>query len=67
MPLTQVAIAWVLQQPGVTCAIVGASRPDQLDGSLPAVDLALDTEDLAVIDEAWFSIPRPRDPGIALR
>jgi len=66
-PLTQVAIAWVLQQPGVTCAIVGASRPDQLDGSLPAVDLTLDADDLAVCDDAWFSIPRPRDPGIALR
>ncbi len=28
--LAQLAIAWVLAQPGITSAIVGASRPDQL-------------------------------------
>ncbi len=65
--LTQVAVAWVLQQPGITSAIVGASRPEQLDGSLPAVDLTLDAEELAACDDAWFSLPRPRDPGVALR
>jgi aryl-alcohol dehydrogenase-like predicted oxidoreductase len=66
-PLTQVAVAWVLQQPGVTSAIVGASRPEQLDGSLPAVSLTLDAEELAACDDAWFSLPRPRDSHIALR
>lgn len=66
-PLAQVAVAWVLQRPGITCAIVGASRPDQLDGTLPAVDLTLDADELAACDDAWFSLPRPRDPGIALR
>jgi 1-deoxyxylulose-5-phosphate synthase len=66
-PLAQVALAWVLQQSGVTAAIVGASRPDQLDGTLPAVDLTLDAEELAACDDAWYSLPRPRDPGIALR
>ncbi|MDQ2730231.1 MAG: aldo/keto reductase [Armatimonadota bacterium] len=65
--LVQVAIAWVLQQPGVTSAIVGASRPEQLDASLGAVDLTLEPNELAACDDAWFSLPRPRDPGIALR
>jgi aryl-alcohol dehydrogenase-like predicted oxidoreductase len=66
-PLARVAVAWVLRRPEVTCAISGASRPEQLDGTLPAVDLALDEEELAACDDAWFSLPRPRDPGIALR
>ncbi|MBW3624709.1 MAG: aldo/keto reductase [Armatimonadetes bacterium] len=65
--LSQVAVAWVLQRPEVTCAILGASKPEQLDGTLPAVDLTLDEEELQACDDAWFSLPRPRDPAIALR
>jgi aryl-alcohol dehydrogenase-like predicted oxidoreductase len=57
--LVQVAIAWVLGQPGITSAIVGASRPEQLDDSLAAVDLALDDEEREVCNLAWFSLPRP--------
>src|SRR5206468_10118327 len=44
--LVQVAIAWVLAQPGITSAIVGASRPEQLDDSLNAVNLQLGKEEL---------------------
>ncbi len=32
--LATASVAWVLQQPGITAAIVGASRPDQLDATL---------------------------------
>jgi aryl-alcohol dehydrogenase-like predicted oxidoreductase len=66
-PLAQVALAWVLRQEGITAAILGASRAEQLAETLPAIDLVLDEEDLAVCDDAWFSLPRPRDPTIALR
>ncbi len=59
-PLAQVAIAWTLRQPGITAAIVGASKPEQLDASLPAVDLELDDEELSVCNDVWFDIPRPR-------
>jgi aryl-alcohol dehydrogenase-like predicted oxidoreductase len=38
----QVAIAWMLQQPAVTSAILGATRVEQLDETLKAVDLTLD-------------------------
>jgi 1-deoxyxylulose-5-phosphate synthase len=54
-----VAIAWVLAQPGITSAIVGASRPEQLDDSLAAVNLSLDAEELEACNLAWFSLPRP--------
>ena len=66
-PLAQVAVAWVLQQPGITSAIIGASRPGQLEDTLAAVNMTLDAEELAACDDAWFCLPRPRDPGIALR
>ena len=56
--LTQVAIAWVLAQPAVTCAIVGASKPEQLDQSLPAVNLTLEEEERNACNEVWYNIPR---------
>jgi aryl-alcohol dehydrogenase-like predicted oxidoreductase len=56
------AIAWVLHQPGVTSAIVGASRPEQLDASLAAATAELDPEERAACDAAWYSLPRPPKP-----
>jgi len=41
-----VAVAWVLAWPGITGAIVGARRPGQVDGWLPAAALRLSEEDL---------------------
>ncbi|TMQ35519.1 MAG: aldo/keto reductase, partial [Planctomycetota bacterium] len=60
--LVQVAIAWLLAQPGITSAIVGATRAEQLDESLAAVNLALDAEELEVCNLAWYSLPRPSEP-----
>ncbi len=57
--LIQVAIAWVLAQPGITSAIVGASKPEQLDASLGAVKLTLSEEEKEVCHRAWFQLPRP--------
>ena len=65
--LTHVALAWVLAQPGVTSAILGASRPEQLVDSLRGVELELDEEELEACDGAWYSLPRERDRGVALR
>ncbi len=65
--LAQVAVAWVLGQPVVTSAIVGASRPEQLDGTLPAVDLKLDADELKFLDGIWYDLPRLRDPAVAIR
>jgi aryl-alcohol dehydrogenase-like predicted oxidoreductase len=57
--IVQVAIAWILAQAGITAAIIGASRPEQLDDSLAAVNLALDAEELKACNLAWYSLPRP--------
>jgi 1-deoxyxylulose-5-phosphate synthase len=65
--LAQVALAWVLAKPGVTCAILGASKVSQLDDSLPGVELALSEEETAFCDDLWFRLPRIKDPTVALR
>src|SRR5438132_7476886 len=57
--LVQVAAAWILAQPGITAAIVGASRPEQLKESLSAADVPLDAEELEACNLAWYSLPRP--------
>src|SRR5215468_9725408 len=49
--LARMAIAWVLAHPAVTAPIVGASRPDQLDDALAAVDKPLDGALKARLDE----------------
>jgi aryl-alcohol dehydrogenase-like predicted oxidoreductase len=50
--LGAVAVAWTLAWPGVTGAIVGARRPDQIDGWIAANDLELTADDLGEIAEA---------------
>jgi aryl-alcohol dehydrogenase-like predicted oxidoreductase len=50
-----VAVAWTLAWPGVTAAIVGARRPDQLDDWIGAPDLELTEADL---DEIAAAIER---------
>ena len=60
--LVSVAIAWVMSQPGVTSAIVGASRPEQLDATLAAGNVDLDPEEDAACDAAWLSLPRFAKP-----
>ncbi len=50
--LAQMAIAWVLRQPGVTSALLGASSTQQLDENLAALDnLSFDAAELDAIDE----------------
>ncbi len=58
--LASVAIAWVLEQPGITSAIVGASKPSQLDDTLAATDVQLDDELREACDAAWWQLPRRR-------
>jgi aryl-alcohol dehydrogenase (NADP+) len=58
--LSTVAVAWVLQQPAVSAAIVGASKPEQLDSTLAAGEMAFADDERAVLDEVWFRLPRQR-------
>ena len=56
--LATASIAWVLQQSGITAAIVGASHPGQLEDTLGAGELVFDDEARAAFDAVWWSIPR---------
>lgn len=47
----EVAIAWVLRHPAVTGAIVGARRPDQVEGIIGAAEFRLSQEELDEIEQ----------------
>jgi aryl-alcohol dehydrogenase (NADP+) len=53
IPNAQVALAWVLQQPGVTAPIVGASKMKHLDDALAALEVKLDHLDLKALAEPY--------------
>lgn len=57
LTLPQLALAWVLREPNVASAIVGASRPSQLDDNVEASGVTLDAATLAAIDEAVSGLP----------
>ena len=56
--LGQFALAWVLREPNVASAIVGASRPSQLDENAAAVDLVIDPALFAKAEAIADAIPR---------
>jgi aryl-alcohol dehydrogenase-like predicted oxidoreductase len=56
--LTKTSVAWVLANPLITSAIIGASRPDQLADTLASVDLKLDAELKARLDDATIEYRR---------
>ncbi|MDA2969346.1 MAG: aldo/keto reductase family protein [Actinomycetota bacterium] len=49
--MAQMSIAWVLQNKNVASAIVGASRPEQLDDNVKAAGVVLDADTLKAIDK----------------
>jgi aryl-alcohol dehydrogenase-like predicted oxidoreductase len=52
LTMPQLALAWILRQPNVASAIVGASRPEQLRDNAGASGVELDDETLRAIEEA---------------
>ena len=52
VPLAQLSLAWVLAQPHVSSAIIGASRPEQVRDNLRAVDVVMSEELLTLVAEA---------------
>lgn len=50
--LAQMAVAWVLRQPGMTSALIGASKPAQITELVGALkNLAFSSDELAAIDQ----------------
>jgi aryl-alcohol dehydrogenase-like predicted oxidoreductase len=61
LSLAQLAIAWVLANPAVSSAIIGASRPEQVSENVKAAGQRLSTDVLAAIDDALEPVVT-RDP-----
>jgi aryl-alcohol dehydrogenase-like predicted oxidoreductase len=53
----QVALAWLLSKPGVAAPIIGASREEQLEELLQAVDLTLKPEQVAEMETPYKQHP----------
>jgi aryl-alcohol dehydrogenase-like predicted oxidoreductase len=52
LTLAQLALAWVLREPVVSSAIIGASRPEQVAENAAAAGVALDPDVLIAVDQA---------------
>jgi aryl-alcohol dehydrogenase (NADP+) len=53
----QIALAWLLHQPGVTAPVIGASRMEHLDQAVAAVDLDLSDDDQRELEEPYEPHP----------
>jgi len=62
LTLAQLAVAWTLQNPNVSSAIVGATRPEQLEDNVKAAGVRLDPALLKAIDEVLGGVVE-RDPA----
>src|SRR3954471_14550121 len=51
LTMAQLALAWVLREQNVASAIIGATRPEQVEDNVGAVGVVLDESSLAEIDE----------------
>ena len=60
--MSQMAIAWVLQNPNVSSAIMGATKPSQVKENVKASGVKLDASTMKAIDKALGKLPE-MDPA----
>ncbi|MFV8818955.1 aldo/keto reductase [Haliea sp. E17] len=53
----EVALAWVLRQPGVSAPIIGATRPHHLGSAIDALQLELSAEEVAALEQPYATRP----------
>ncbi|MEU8833915.1 aldo/keto reductase family protein [Streptomyces sp. NBC_01707] len=63
LSLAQLAVAWVLQNPNVSAAIIGASRPEQVTENVRAAGVRFDADLLKAIDDVLDPVVE-RDPAL---
>jgi aryl-alcohol dehydrogenase-like predicted oxidoreductase len=61
LTLAQLAVAWVLQNPNVSSAIIGATKPAQIKENVKASGVKLSTETMKAIDAVLGKLPE-RNP-----
>lgn len=64
VPVSQVALAWLLHQPAVTAVLAGASRPDQVAGNAAAAAMHLDQATLDELDAATTTVKERLGPSL---
>ena len=57
VPLARVALAWMLQKPGITSPIIGATKPHHLDDAVKAMELELTPDEIAKLEEPYRPHP----------
>ena len=57
VPMAQVAMAWLLQKPGITAPIVGATKLRHIEDAVQALSLKLTAEEVAALEEPY--VPHP--------
>ena len=53
----KIAMAWVLNKPGITCPILGATKVQHLEDAVAAVDIKLSADDMKALEELYQ--PKP--------
>ena len=66
LSMAQLAVAWVLQNPNVAAALVGASRPEQVHENVKAAGVKLEPAVMKQIDDVLGDIVE-RDPGMTTK
>lgn len=54
VPRAQVALAWLLQKPGITSPIIGASKPQHLEDAVAALSLKLTAEEIKALEAPYL-------------
>jgi aryl-alcohol dehydrogenase-like predicted oxidoreductase len=62
LTMSQLAIVWVLQNPNVSSAIMGATKPSQVKENVKAAGIKLDASTMKAIDKALGKLPET-DPS----
>jgi aryl-alcohol dehydrogenase-like predicted oxidoreductase len=53
LPMTQVALAWMISKPVITAPIIGATKPHHLDDAVAALSVQLTTDEIRQLEEAY--------------
>ena len=57
VPNAQIALAWLLAQPGITAPIIGANKPSHLEDAAKALDITLDADEQKALTEVYKPHP----------
>jgi aryl-alcohol dehydrogenase-like predicted oxidoreductase len=57
LPHAQIALAWLLQKPGMTAPIVGATRMEHLESSVKALEVPLSAEEVSALEAHYLPHP----------